>query len=128
VAALKGFERALELDPTCAASKYQVACTKLLLGLTEDATIQFKGLLSRQHVSDICECTSNARLHTHTHTQANGTLAMVLRRRMCAEILQVKGSYLPAMKGLAQALISLSMSQITQGLIGRYPLHHCTND
>jgi hypothetical protein len=43
----------------------------------------------------------------------------LLYRCVRAEILQTKGAYLPAMKGLAQALISLSMSQITQGLIGR---------
>jgi hypothetical protein len=103
VAALKGFERALELDPTCAASKYQVACTKLLLGLTEDATVQFKGS------------------HSYRLTPPIPSLCLNRLLGCCvrAEILQTKGAYLPAMKGLAQALISLSMSQITQGLIGR---------
>jgi len=46
VAALRGFEKTLELDPTCMVSKYQVACTKLLLGLTEEAALQFKGALA----------------------------------------------------------------------------------
>ncbi len=45
MAALKGFEKALEIDPSCFVSKYQVACTKLLLGLTEEATQQFSAIL-----------------------------------------------------------------------------------
>lgn len=54
VAAMKGFERALELDPTCAASRYQVACTKLLLGLTDEAAIQFRGVYLQGWIIKSC--------------------------------------------------------------------------
>jgi superkiller protein 3 len=46
-AALKGFTRAVELDPTLTYSQYQVANIQQLLGFDNDSIEQYKTLLSR---------------------------------------------------------------------------------
>ncbi len=47
MAALKGFTRVLELDPTSAYVRYQLAAIQLALGLREDAVTRFHAILQQ---------------------------------------------------------------------------------
>lgn len=43
----QAFQRALELDPMCIASRYQEANIKLMVGLREEAIEEFNEILAR---------------------------------------------------------------------------------